>query len=74
LFLDLEDQFWKVIQNQTKETVTSDEFVTLERSLVVSVVKREQLKVKEVQLLKAVDRWATKESERQGKTPEREEF
>ena len=54
--------------------MTSDGFVTLERSLVVSVVKREQLKVKEVQLLKAVDRWATKESERQGKTPEREEF
>ena len=67
---DLEDRCWEVIEKQTEEAVTSDEFVTLERSLVESVVKREQLKVKEVELFKAVDRWATKECERQGKTPE----
>ena len=67
---DLEDRCWEVIEKQTEQAVTSDEFVTLERSLVESVVKREQLKVEEVELFKAVDRWATKESERQGKTPE----
>ena len=49
--------------------MTSDEFVTLERSLVETIVKREKLNVKEVELFKAVDRWATKESERQGITP-----
>ncbi|XP_078352294.1 BTB/POZ domain-containing protein 6-B-like [Oculina patagonica] len=59
----------KVIDKQTEEGVTSDEFVTLERSLVESVVKRERLNVKEVELFKAVDRWATKEIERQGITP-----
>jgi len=67
---DLEDRCWEVIEKHTEEAVTSDEFVTLERSLVESVVKREQLKVKEVELFKAVDRWATKECERRGKTPE----
>ena len=67
---DLEARCWEVIEKQTEEAVTSDEFVTLERSLVESVVKRERLNVKEVELFKAVDRWATKESERQGKTPE----
>jgi len=67
---DLEDRCWEVIEKQTEEAVTSDEFVTVERSVVESVVKREKLNVKEVELFKAVDRWATKESERQGITPE----
>ena len=65
---DLEDRCWEVIEKQTEEAVTSDEFVTVERSVVESVVKRETLNVKEVELFKAVDRWATKESERQGIT------
>ena len=67
---DLEDRCWEVIEKQTEEAVTSDEFVTVERCVVESVVKRERLNVTEVELFKAVDRWATKESERQGITPE----
>jgi len=63
---DLEDRCWEVIEKQTEEAVTSDEFITVERSVVESVVKREKLNVKEVELFKAVDRWATKERERQG--------
>ena len=63
---DLEDRCWKVIEMDTEEAVTSDEFVTLERSIVETVVKRKTLNVNEVELFKAVDRWATKESERQG--------
>ena len=63
---DLEDRCWKVIEEQTEEAMTSDEFVTVERSVVESVVKREVLKVTEVELFKAVNRWATKECERQG--------
>ena len=65
---DLEDQCWEVIEKQTEEAVTSDEFITVEQSVVEAVVKRERLNVKEVELFKAVDRWATKESERQGIT------
>ena len=57
---DLEDRCWKVIEMQTEEAVTSDEFVTVERSV------REALNVKEVELFKAVDRWATEQSKRQG--------
>ena len=67
---DLEERCWEVIEKHTEEAVTSDEFVTLERSLVESVVKRERLSVNEVELFKAVDRWATKESERQGVAPD----
>ena len=69
---DLENRCWKVIEEHTEEAVTSDEFVTLERSLVESVVKKEVLNVKEAELFKAVDRWATKEIERQGLSPDGE--
>ena len=65
---DLEDRCWQVIEKQTHEALTSDEFVTVERSVVESIVKRERLNLSEVELFKAVDRWATKESERQGRT------
>ena len=69
---DLEERCWKVIELHTEEAVTSDDFVTLKRSIVESVVKRERLNVKEVDLLKAIDRWASKEVERQGLTPDGE--
>ena len=65
---DLEERCWRVIETHTENALTSEEFVTLERSLVESVVKRERLNVKEVDLFKAVDRWATKEIERQDLT------
>ena len=68
----LEIRCWKVIEKDTEEAVTSEEFVTLDRSLVESVVKKRVLKVKEAELFKAVDRWATKEIERQGLRPDGE--
>ena len=67
---DLEERCWEVIETQTKKALTSDEFVTLEKSVVESVVKRERLNVKEVDLFKAVDRWATKEVERRRLSPD----
>ena len=69
---DLEDRCWEVIDEQTEEAVTSDEFVSVERSVVESVVKREALNVTEVELFKAVDRWVTRECERQGITSDGE--
>jgi len=66
---ELEDRCWEVIMKQTEEAVASDEFVTVERSLIETVVKRESLNVKEVELFKAVDRWATEKSKRERITP-----
>ena len=63
---ELEDRCWKVIEMHTEEAVTSDDFVVVERSLVESVVKRERLIVKEVELFKAVNRWAEKKIDAQG--------
>ena len=65
---NLEERCWKVIEMFTERAVTSDDFVTAERSVVESLVKREALSVTEVELFKAVDRWATEEGERQGLT------
>ena len=69
---DLEDRCWEVIEKQTEEAVTSDDFVTVEQSLVKAVVERERLNVKEVELFKAVDRWATEQCKRQAITPDGE--
>ena len=63
---DLENRCWQVVEVQTEEALASDDFVVIERSLVESVVKREKLNVKEVELFKAVDRWAEKKIENQG--------
>ncbi|XP_078361886.1 BTB/POZ domain-containing protein 6-like [Oculina patagonica] len=62
----LVDQCWEVIDKQTEETVKSDGFVTIERSLLEAVVVRDSLTIEEIELFKAVDLWATKECERQG--------
>ena len=66
---NLEERCWKVIEIFTEEAVKSDNFVTAERSVVESLVKREVLCVTEVELFKAVDRWATEEGQRQGIIP-----
>ncbi|XP_078361274.1 BTB/POZ domain-containing protein 6-like [Oculina patagonica] len=65
---NLVDQCWKVIDRQTEEAVKSDEFATIERSLLEAVVERDTLSIEEVNLFKAVNLWATKECERLGLT------
>ena len=63
---ELVDRCWKVIDRQTEAAVKSDGFATIERSLLEAVVLRDPLSVKEVDLFKAVDSWATKQCEKQG--------
>ena len=63
---DLENHCWEVIDKETDEAVKSDGFVTIERSVLEELVERESLKIREVELFKAVDCWATKECENQG--------
>ena len=63
---DLVDHCWEVIDKQTDEAVKSDGFVTIEKSVLEALVERDSLNVKEVELFKAVDCWASKECEKQG--------
>ena len=69
---NLMDRCWKVIDQQTEEAVNSDEFATIERSLLEAVVVRDTLSIKEVNLFKAVNLWATNECERKGLTTDGE--
>ena len=63
---DLLDRCWNVIEKETEEALKSDGFVTIERSVLEELIEKETLNVKEVELFKAVDRWAGKECEKQG--------
>ena len=63
---DLLDHCWKVVEKETEEAVKSDGFETIERSVLEELVEKETLNIKEVELFKAVDRWAGKECEKQG--------
>ena len=68
----LVDRCWKVIDKQTEEAVKSHEFATMERSLLEAVVVRDTLNIKEVDLFKAVNLWATNVCERQSLTTDGE--
>ena len=61
----LVDRCWEVIDRETVEVVKSEGFGIIQRSLLEGIVKRDLLTIREVELFKAVDLWATKECERQ---------
>ena len=63
---DLENHCWEVIDKHAYEAVKSDGFMTIEKSVLEELVERDSLNVREVELFKAVDCWATKECEKQG--------
>ena len=66
----LVNQCVELIDRETKECVQSEGFLTIERTLLEEIVKRDSLSITEVELFKAVDLWATKECEKQGLTPD----
>lgn len=57
---DLVDWCWEMIDEQTEEAVESEEFVTIQRSLLEAVVIRDTLNIEEVKLFEAVDLWSTR--------------
>ena len=63
---DLMERCWKVVDDQTDQAVKSDGFALIERSLLTEIIIRDTLMIKEIDLFKAVDLWATEECKRQG--------
>ena len=61
---DLLRSCWDLIDNETEKALKSSEFMTMERSFVKQLVRRETLNVREVELFKAVDCWAKKACKR----------
>ena len=64
--VDLLHHCWKLVEKETEEAVKSDGFVAIQRSVVEELVANDLLNIKEIDLFKAVDRWALKECEKQG--------
>lgn len=60
------DRCWEIIDEQTQVAIQSDEFFTIERSLLEKLVQRDSLTVKEIELFRAVDKWALQQCERLG--------
>ena len=60
------DQCWEVIDKQTEEALKSDGFATIERSLLEAIVTGDTLDIREVELFKGVEMWATKRCEEEG--------
>ena len=63
---DLLEHCWNVIEKETEEALKSDAFMTVESSVLWEMVEKDSLNIKEVELFKAVDRWAEKQCEKQG--------
>ena len=63
---NLVDRYWEMIDDHAEAALKSDAFVTIQRSLLETVVQRDTLSIAEVELFKGVMKWATKQSQRQG--------
>lgn len=61
---EVEERCWKVIKAKTMKVVTSFHFELVDRVFIESIVNMDGLDIKEVELFKAVDRWAIKQSQR----------
>ena len=55
---------WDLIDKKTEEALKSNEFLSMERSFLNQLVKRNTLSIREVELFKAVDCWAKEECKR----------
>ena len=60
---------WEVIDRSTQVALQSETFPSITRGLLEEVVKRDNLRIHEIDLFQAVDRWATAECERKDLEP-----
>ncbi|KAL9960891.1 hypothetical protein ACROYT_G034399 [Oculina patagonica] len=63
---DLVERCWAVIDNHTEQALQSDEFVTIDKSILDALVERDSLNIQEINLFKAVNKWAEHHCEMQG--------
>ena len=63
---ELEKKCWEMIDNKTSEAVTSDAFNDINQKTLINLLKRESLKIEEVQLFQAVLKWSESECSKKG--------
>ncbi len=68
----LEEKCWDLIELKTSDAIASDAFVDVNQTTLEELLKRESLKVKEVDLFKAVLKWSEVECSRKGIEPNAE--
>ena len=61
----LANHCWYFIDENAKDVLDAEEFSTIDHSILVKLIESNTLKIREVELFKAVDYWAEKEWERQ---------
>ena len=66
---DLVVRCWEVVDRSTQVALQSETFPRITRELLEEVVKRDDLRIHEIDLFHAVDRWATAECERKDLEP-----
>ena len=63
---DLVERCWDLIDDHTEQAIQSDEFVTIDRSILEALVDRDSLNIQEINLFEAVNKWAEYQCELKG--------
>ena len=63
---DLVERCWELIDDHTEQVIQSDEFVTIDKSILEALVDRDSLNIQEINLFKAVTKWAEYQCELKG--------
>ena len=65
----VEASCWEVIDKHTSDVIKLDEFTTIDKVTLETLVKRDSLSVSDVELFEAVNSWANNQCEMQGLPP-----
>ena len=60
----LQEHLWGIADSETHRAISSESFLSVSKEVVCQLLERDNLRVSELHLFKAVDRWATKQIER----------
>ncbi|CAB3993420.1 BTB POZ domain-containing 6-like [Paramuricea clavata] len=63
---ELEEKCWNIVSEKPQECINSEAFCEIGSSTLNAILKKETLSITEMELFKAILKWADKECERQG--------
>ncbi|KAK3729799.1 hypothetical protein QZH41_003412 [Actinostola sp. cb2023] len=63
---ELEQHCWDIVDTETQSAVSSAQFLDSSNELICQVLARDGLRIKEVSLFQAVDRWVSKQIQEKG--------
>lgn len=60
----LEEKCWEIIERETTQAISSEDFLEIDHNTLVALLSRETLTVEEVDLFRSIRRWAEEECKR----------